>query len=40
MITMHGKAARSGFRTRGRRPDRKKAVVTLLPGQILEDIGA
>ena len=40
MITMHGKAARSGFRTRGKRPDRKKAVVTLMPGQVLEDIGA
>lgn len=40
MITVHGKSARSGFRTSGKRPTRKKAVVTLAPGQMLEDIGA
>jgi large subunit ribosomal protein L23 len=40
MITVHGKGARSGFRTAGRRPDRKKAIVTLAEGQILEDFGA
>ncbi|MBA3726903.1 MAG: 50S ribosomal protein L23 [Armatimonadetes bacterium] len=40
MITVHGKAARSGFRTTGRRADRKKAIITLAEGQILEDIGA
>jgi large subunit ribosomal protein L23 len=40
MISVHGKSARSGFRTSGRRPDRKKAIVTLAEGQVLEDFGA
>jgi len=40
MISVHGKAARGSFRTTGRRPDRKKAIVTLSAGQMLEDIGA
>jgi large subunit ribosomal protein L23 len=40
IISVRGKGARSGFRTKGSRPDRKKAVVTLAQGQVLEDIGA
>ncbi|MDQ2985932.1 MAG: 50S ribosomal protein L23 [Armatimonadota bacterium] len=40
MISVHGKSARSGFRTRGQRADRKKAIVTLAAGQVLEDFGA
>ena len=38
-ITIHGKARRVGARAKGVRPDRKKAVVTLAPGQVLEDYG-
>ncbi len=43
-ITMHGKTRRvrarhSQFPIQGKRPDTKKAIVTLLPGQQLEDYG-
>jgi len=37
-VTMHGKSRRVGQRS-GHRPDRKKAIVTLAKGQILEDYG-
>jgi large subunit ribosomal protein L23 len=40
IITMKGKTARRAFGTKGSRPDKKKAVVTLAPGQVLEGIGA
>ncbi len=40
IISVPGKSARSGFRTGGRRPDRKKAIITLSEGQMLEDVGA
>ena len=40
MISMKGKAARASFRTRGQRPEKKKAIITLAQGQALEDIGA
>lgn len=38
-IKMHGKKRRVGQRKPGYRPDWKKAVVTLAPGQMLEDYG-
>ena len=39
-ITMHGKKHRvRGFVKQGMRPDRKKAIVTLARGQMLEDYG-
>jgi large subunit ribosomal protein L23 len=34
-----GKSRRVGWKNRGKRPDRKKAVVTLKRGQMLEDYG-
>lgn len=40
VINVKGKTVQRGRQLRGRRPDRKKAVVTLAPGQMLEDIGA
>ncbi len=38
-IVMKGKSRRVGQRSKGQRPDWKKAVVTLAKGQILEDYG-
>jgi large subunit ribosomal protein L23 len=38
-MTMHGKKRTVGRRTPGYRPDRKKAIVTLKIGQMLEDYG-
>lgn len=38
-MTMKGKRRRVGMRSTGYRPDRKKAIVTLAKGQILEDYG-
>jgi large subunit ribosomal protein L23 len=39
-VTLHGKMGRRvGVRRRGKTPDVKKAVVTLAPGQMLEDFG-
>ena len=38
-IKIHGKTRRVGTRTKGKRPDLKKAIVTLAPGQMLEDYG-
>ncbi len=40
VINVKGKAVQRGRQIRGKRPDRKKAVITLAPGQMLEDIGA
>ncbi len=37
-VTLHGKKRRVG-RSIGSKPDRKKAIVTLAKGQILEDYG-
>ncbi len=39
--TMHvrGKMKKVGFKNKGKKPDFKKAIVTLAPGQILEDYG-
>lgn len=38
-IAMRGKKRRVGMRSTGYRPDRKKAIVTLAKGQMLEDYG-
>jgi large subunit ribosomal protein L23 len=39
-VTLHGKLGRRvGMRKRGKTPDLKKAVVTLVAGQMLEDFG-
>jgi large subunit ribosomal protein L23 len=38
-IKVLGKKRRRGFKSTGYEPDRKKAIVTLAPGQILEDYG-
>lgn len=38
-ITTRGKSRRVGNKTKGKKPDFKKAVITLMPGQILEDYG-
>lgn len=38
-VKVHGKVKRVGFKSRGARPDRKKAYITLAPGQMLEDYG-
>lgn len=38
-LTMHGKSKRVGMRAKGKRPDQKKAIVTLAKGQVLEDYG-
>ncbi|MER3414036.1 MAG: 50S ribosomal protein L23 [Armatimonadota bacterium] len=40
VISVKGKTVQRSRQTRGKRPDRKKAVITLAPGQMLEDIGA
>lgn len=40
VINVKGKTVQRGRQIRGKRPDRKKAVITLAPGQMLEDIGA
>lgn len=39
--TMHvrGKTKKVGMRSKGKKPDFKKAIITLAPGQILEDYG-
>ena len=34
-----GKMRRVGQRNKGKKPDFKKAVITLVPGQVLEDYG-
>jgi large subunit ribosomal protein L23 len=38
-IKVHGKSRRVGQRSKGMRPDWKKAVVTLAKGQMIEDFG-
>ena len=38
-IKILGKAKKRGFRKPGYQPDRKKAIVTLAKGQMLEDYG-
>ena len=38
-IKIHGKTRRVGQRKPGKRPDMKKAIVTLAPGQIIEEYG-
>lgn len=38
-IKIHGKMRRVGQRKPGKRPDMKKAIVTLAPGQIIEEYG-
>jgi large subunit ribosomal protein L23 len=38
-IKSKGKTRRVSFRFKGKRPDWKKAIVTLAPGQMLEDYG-
>lgn len=38
-INVKGKSRRVGFKNRGKRPDWKKAIVTLAEGQMLEDYG-
>ncbi len=38
-VKVYGKTKRRGMRSSGRTPDRKKAIVTLAKGQILEDYG-
>lgn len=38
-ISVKGKMRRVGARSKGKRPDWKKAVITLAPGQKLEDYG-
>lgn len=38
-IKGHGKTRRVGFKNKGKKPDYKKAVITLVPGQVLEDYG-
>jgi large subunit ribosomal protein L23 len=38
-ITVRGKMRRVGQRAKGKRPDFKKAIITLAKGQILEDYG-
>lgn len=38
-VIMKGKTRRVGQRGKGKRPDFKKAVVTLAPGQMIEDYG-
>ena len=38
-IMMRGKSRRVGYKNTGKRPDWKKAIVTLDKGQILEDYG-
>ncbi len=38
-MRVHGKMRRVGQGSRGKRPDFKKAIVTLAKGQILEDYG-
>jgi len=34
-----GKKRRVGNKKQGKRPDRKKAIITLAPGQLIEDYG-
>lgn len=38
-VKIHGKKRRVGQRKQGKRPDMKKAIVTLAPGQMIEDYG-
>lgn len=38
-MNVRGRFRRVGGRSRGKKPDFKKAVVTLAPGQMLEDFG-
>lgn len=38
-MNVRGKTRRVGQRSKGKRPDFKKAIVTLVPGQVLEDYG-
>lgn len=38
-VTLKGKTRRVGQRAPGKRPDRKKAIITLARGQRLEDYG-
>lgn len=39
IVKVHGKTKRVNFKSSGKRPDRKKAIITLAPGQILEGFG-
>ena len=38
-VKVLGKKRRRSHKSQGYEPDRKKAIVTLLPGQVLEDYG-
>jgi large subunit ribosomal protein L23 len=38
-ISVKGKSRRVGFKNQGKRPDWRKAIVTLAKGQMLEDYG-
>lgn len=38
-MNVQGKTRRVGMKNKGKKPDFKKAVVTLAPGQLLEDYG-
>ncbi len=39
IVKVHGKTKRVNFKTKGKRPDRKKAIITLGEGQVLEGFG-
>ncbi len=39
VISVRGKTKRTNWRIQGRRPDRKKAIITLAEGQTLEGFG-
>lgn len=38
-VSMKGKRRRVGMKSQGKRPDWKKAIITLKAGQVLEDFG-
>ncbi len=38
-VKKHGKSRRVGQRAKGKKPDEKKALITLAKGQMLEDYG-
>lgn len=38
-VSVRGKRKRVGYKTSGKRPDWKKAIITLAKGQMLEDYG-
>ncbi len=39
VVNVTGKTRRVGARSKGRRPNRRKAIITLAPGQTLEGFG-